>query len=251
MSIFDALILGIVQGLSEFLPISSSGHLILAQQFFGIDGANLTFSLTVHAATMIALIVAMRKKLFAQIKNPVNKLNGFILVATLFTALVVICIKKFAIDSFDGRMLPIFFLLTSILLLLSTTAKGGRSIKIQDAIVVGFMQGLAVFPGLSRSGSTIAAARLSGVNEKESTDFSFFISIPIILGSTIIDCLEGGFSQMPFLPLFVGFLSAFITGLFAIKFMLKFLTKNFEVFAIYLFILSAFLILNQYVLGIF
>jgi len=245
MSILDAMILGIVQGLTEFLPISSSGHLILAERILGVDSSNLTFSLTLHLATVTALLIAMRKKVWEQIKNPFCKLNGYIVVATAVTALVAFSIKNFAVESFDGNLLPVFFLLTAILLVSSGLTKKERQISLADALIIGFTQGLAVFPGLSRSGSTISVARLCGVQKSQATDFSFFISIPVIVVGALLDCMGGGFATVDILTLFVGFVSAFVSGLFAVKFMLKSLTKSFDGFAIYLLILSAFLIIND------
>ncbi len=251
MSVIEALILGIVQGLTEFLPVSSSGHLILTQRLMGLDSTNLTFSLALHIATMAALLIAMRKKLWAQIKKPFNKLNGMILAATAMTALVVLVVKDVATHSFDGSLLPFFFLITALLLTVTGLIKREKPLTYTDALIVGFIQGLAVFPGLSRSGSTIATARICGVNAKESTDFSFFISIPIIIGSALIDCLGGGFTGVELLPLAVGFFAAFFTGLFAVKFMLRYLTKNFDVFSVYLLILSLFLFVNDFWLRLF
>ncbi|MBQ4049220.1 MAG: undecaprenyl-diphosphate phosphatase, partial [Clostridia bacterium] len=123
--------------------------------------------------------------------------------------------------------------------------KKERQISLADALIVGFTQGLAVFPGLSRSGSTISVASLCGVQKSQATDFSFFISIPVIVGGALLDCMGGGFATVDILTLFVGFVSAFVSGLFAVKFMLKSLTKSFDGFAIYLLILSAFLIIND------
>jgi len=250
MNIIDAVILGILQGITEFLPVSSSGHLILAERIMGIDSSNLTFSLTVHIATLCALIIAMRHKLYEQIKKPFDKTNIMIVLSTVATVSIVLLIKNFALSSFDGSLLPYTFLITAILLISAGLVKKQKELSYATSIIIGFVQGLAVLPGLSRSGSTISTARLCGVNPKQSTDFSFFISIPIIIGSTIIDCVSGGFSQVDFLPLAVGFVTAFISGLVSIKFMLKFMTKNFDVFSIYLLVLSVFLFANNYFLHI-
>lgn len=248
MTVLEAVILGIIQGLTEFLPVSSSGHLLLAERIMGLDTTDLTFSLTVHLATMLAIIVAMRKKLYDRLKKPFSKANGMIIMATGATVIVVFAIKNFALSSFDGTLLPFCFLATAILLIITGMIKRERPMSCLDAVIIGFVQGLAVLPGLSRSGSTIAAARICGVDSQTSTDFSFFISIPVIIGSALIDCLDGGFAGVPFAALAAGFIAAFATGLAAIKFMLKHLTRNFDVFAIYLLIISVFLFINDYAL---
>ena len=251
MTVIEALILGIIQGLTEFLPVSSSGHLILAEKLMGLDSTNLTFALVTHVATMLALIITMRKQLKESFKKPLCKTNRMVLIATGVTLLVVLVIKNFALSSFDGSLLPYTFAVTAVLLLVTGFIKVSRPMTYFDSVVIGFVQGLAALPGLSRSGSTIASARILGVDAKESTNFSFLISIPIIIGSTLYDFIGGGFAATGFWPLLVGFVTAFFTGLASIKFMLRFLTKRFDVFAIYLIILSIFLFLNNYVLFLF
>lgn len=248
MTVLEAIIIGIVQGLTEFLPVSSSGHILLTQRILGLE-SDLGFTLILHLATLLAIVLVMRKQIWDTIRAP--KSWGPLIVATVFSGIVVLLFNGIFKSAFDGRFLSACFLITAIMLLCSGFVKPKKQkIGYFDAVIIGLVQGLATLPGISRSGSTISAAGLLGNERKQSVSFSFMLSIPIIVGSALIDLITEGVGSIQFLPLIFGFISAFISGLFAIKFMLKLTAKSFDGFAIYLTALSAFLIVNDLFLHI-
>jgi undecaprenyl-diphosphatase len=238
------IVLGVVQGLCEFLPISSSGHLLLLATIFGVEDS-LFVSIVLHMATLLAVIVVMRKKVWQLIKHPFSQESLFLMVATIFTCLVAILIMPLITSAFEGKSLPIFFLLSALVLIFAQKfngkVKGKMSYK--RAIIVGLAQGLAIFPGLSRSGTTISAGMISGLSGEDSGEFSFLLSIPIIIGSMLMEIIKVTVARevvsVNLWGLALAFCVAFIVGLASIKYMLK-LTKraNFKYFAVYLIILS-------------
>lgn len=249
MAIWEAIILGIIQGLTEFLPVSSSGHVLLAERLLGIKG-DLSFTLMLHLATLLAVVVVLRKKLWETIKTPKKWLP--LIVATSFSAVVVLLFHNLIEATFDGRFLAVSFLITAVLLLASSFVKPRKTeINCFDAVFIGLMQGLAALPGISRSGSTISTATLLGNSKEQSVEFSFLLSIPIIAGSALIDVITEGLGTVEFLPLIFGFVAAFLSGLFAIKLMLKLIKGSNDFFAVYLTVLSAFLLINDLWLHLF
>lgn len=249
MTVIEAIIIGILQGLTEFLPVSSSGHILLAERLLGLD-SELSFTLMMHVATLLAVAIVMRKEIFAAVTNP-KKLCR-LGVATLMSALVIFALGDLLKSAFDIRYLPIFFLITAIMLLISGFVKPKKKeIDCFDAAIIGLTQGFAVLPGISRSGSTVAAATLLGNEKNEAVSFSFLLSIPIIVGSALIDFLSEGFGSVRVMPLIFGFIAAFISGICAVKIMMKLTKASFDVFAVYLTVLSAFLIINDLWLHLF
>lgn len=277
--LFVVIVLGIVQGASEFLPISSSGHLVVFYNIFNITDNTILLSVMLHVATLIAVGVCYRKQLLCLIKNPFCQTNLKLLVATIPTVLIAFLLKNFVEDSFDGDFVITGFLITALVLLLSQNIQNKTklqsdkyflsqsatfvesdiaNIKISymQALLIGIAQGVAIFPGISRSGSTIAMGLVLGVRKNDSADFSFLLSIPVILGSMLLEVIElvkGNVSlNFGMGSLIVGLLVAFVSGLFSIKLMLKFVkNKKLTWFSVYLFLLSVFLILNKFVLGWF
>lgn len=256
MSVLEAFILGMVQGLTEFLPISSSGHTILAGKLLGIYEVPLSFELLTHLATLLAVCIAMRKKLWQIVKKPLGKDMRLIIVATVPTVLIVFLFQDFFKSTFSGEYLVYCFLITAALIIISGLKKP-KMVKLEmgyfDAAVVGFVQGVAALPGISRSGSTICASTLLGNSKKTSADFSFLISIPIIIGSSVVEFITNdsavGIGAM---PLIVGFFSALAFGVLGVFLLLKLLQKHsLDGFAVYLFLLSLFLLLNDFVLHLF
>lgn len=249
MAVWEAIIIGIVQGLTEFLPISSSGHIILTQRILGVE-PEMGFTLILHLATLAAVVLVMRKQIWDTIKTP--KKWGPLIVATVFSAIVVLLFHNVLKSAFDGKFLATCFLITALLLLLSGFVKPKKTqINCFDAVFIGLMQGLAALPGISRSGSTVSTAVLLGNDREESVSFSFLLSIPIIIGSALIDLIAEGVGTIEFLPLVCGFTAAFISGLAAVKLMLKLTSGAFDFFAIYLTALSAFLLINDLGLHLF
>ncbi len=239
MSIVVLVVLGLVQGLCEFLPISSSGHLVLLSRVFGVEDS-LFVSIILHVATLLSLVVVMRKEIFYCIRHPFSKQSMSIVIATIFTCIVAIILMPFITASFEGAMLPVAFFASAVLLMLSQKlSKQGGEINYKRAGIIGLAQGLAIFPGLSRSGTTIASGLLAGGDREECAKFSFLISLPIILGSLLLEIVKistsGESISVNWVGLALSFIVAFIVGVLTIKYMLKLTQKlNFKYFAIYL-----------------
>jgi len=243
MTWFEALILGIVQGLTEYLPVSSSGHLAIGSYLFGIDGAdNLAFTVLVHVATVLSTFVVLwseidwiLKGLFKFKMNDETRYFLNIVVSMIPIGIVGLFFKDKVEEIFGSGLLIVgcMLLLTATLLIFSYYAKPRQKEKIswKDALIIGIAQACAVMPGLSRSGSTIATGLMLG-NKKESlAQFSFLMVIPPILGEALLDVLKmvkgedvaGGIDT---LPLVVGFVAAFVSGCLACKWMINIVKRG-------------------------
>ncbi|MBQ9909850.1 MAG: undecaprenyl-diphosphate phosphatase [Treponema sp.] len=275
MSIFQAIILGVLQGIAEFLPISSSGHLAAAQRLFGLSDVPLLFDVMLHLATLAAVILYFRRKiarlfviLFRWVAGKENEgaqnsprtapeadlLTGTdelgrktilaVIFATLVTGAIGIVTSKL-IPGLPLKVTCLGFLVTAGLLIFSAkfekrkAAQGreGKGISILQALFIGFMQGIGTLPGISRSGSTIAGAQLTGVNRAAAGEFSFIVSIPAILGAFVLEAKDLGEvgSQIGALPVFCGCLAAFAWGYLSLSFLMKLIRKGkLEWFACYL-----------------
>ena len=265
MTFWILIILGIIQGLTEFLPISSSGHLVLLYKIFGIENDTILLSIILHIATLLAVIVYYRKDIWTLIRHPLCSTNRKIIVTTLFTCIVALILKPIIDLAFDGSSLAIFFVITGILLWISDwyaskpskkTLNLSNSISAFDienlpltysqAIVIGISQGIACIPGISRSGTTIATSRILGLNAI-SAKYSFLISIPIIIASLLLEILSGAtLSSINILGLILSFVLCFLVGLLCINIMTKSLQKNtLKYFSIYLFILALIMTINS------
>ena len=254
MSVFVAIFLGIIQGLTEFLPVSSSGHLVLFQKIFGIDVDCLMFDIVVHLGTLVAVFVVFRKAIFDMIKHPFCEKSKKLVVATIPTVLIAILFKDFFKTAFGGNYLFFGFLRTAIFMFIATYVSKHnyqyKSLSYANAGVMGVFQGFAILPGVSRSGSTITSALVQGVRRSESAEFSFLMSIPAIFGSLVFELFDVGASSIniSFVSMIFGFVFSALAGYIAIKFMLKVIKKaKFFWFGIYLVVLSIFLALNQFV----
>jgi undecaprenyl-diphosphatase len=238
MSTIQAFLLGLLQGLTEFLPISSSGHLAIGKRLLGLDAAVVdspVFEVVVHIATALSIIVVFRREIGAMLKgactlqwNQDTQYMTKIAVAVIPIAIVGVCFKD-NIESLFAAGMPLvgaMLLLTSALLLLTHfyRPRVQRPISYVDALVIGVVQCIALLPGLSRSGSTIAASLLRGNDRAYAAQFSFLIVLPPILGEALIGIAKGEFvpaeSGIDLLPMAVGFLTAFIAGALACRFML-------------------------------
>ena len=266
MSWFEALILGLIQGLTEYLPVSSSGHLAIGQALFGMnDGAdNLMFTVAVHVATVLSTIVILwseidwiLKGLFKCELNAETKYVLNIIVSMIPVGIVGLFFKDQVEEIFGSGLLVVGFclLITSALLVFSYYAKPRQKehISWKDALVIGIAQAIAVLPGVSRSGSTIATGLMLG-NKKESlAQFSFLMVIPPILGEALLDVLkmlkgEDVMGGIETLPLVIGFLAAFLSGCVACKWMINIVKKGKLIyFGIYCAIVGAVTIITQLV----
>lgn len=261
MSIFEAAILGIVQGLAEFLPISSSGHLELCQQLMGLTDnsqAMLLLSVLLHAGTLIAVVVVFWEDWWGILKNLFkSRLLGLLFIASLPALFVAMVLD---VDQlFGSGFLGIAFLITGLFLLLAEKmSHRGRHVQVQqevgvkNALIMGAMQAVALMPGVSRSGSTLLGGVISGLDRKKAAKFSFMMSAPAILGSLLLegkDALESGafaFLADNFVPMVVGVVLAAISGYLAIRYMLKLINRiSLNWFALYVFILGVVVIALQ------
>lgn len=244
MSIFLVLFfMGLVQGLTEFLPVSSSGHLVLLANIFNVE-ESLFISILLHVATLLSICVVFYKDIFALLRHPFSKNTLMLVVATIPTCLIALVLMPFIKSSFGGSFLPVSFLITATILVITELfAKNTKEFSYKTAIIMGIAQGFAVFPGISRSGATISAGLLSKGDKKECAKFSFLMSIPIILLSLIMEIYEGisgGINiSYPISAIIISFIVAFLSGIFAIKFMMK-LTEKGKLwwFSCYLLLLS-------------
>ena len=245
MSVWQAIVLGSVQGLTEFLPVSSSGHLLLFEKIFHIDD-NLFLTLFLHLGTLFAVLVVYRKTLWQIIKRPFCDIAKKLYIASLITICLVCVFKSLIEGSFTGNFYILGFCISGFLLILtqilySSRKQSSKCLTYKNACLMGFAQGLACVPGISRSGSTICAGLLSGCEKNSVADFSFLMSIPIIVASMMYEVIFNNVGAYSFdiLALIVGFIVSFVFGLIAIKFMIKFIKKvSLTYFGIYLFMLS-------------
>ncbi|MCL2421918.1 MAG: undecaprenyl-diphosphate phosphatase [Defluviitaleaceae bacterium] len=254
MSLFEAIILGLVQGLSEFLPVSSSGHLMVVHHLFGITEDNLTFIIVLNMGSLMPLLITFRKDLWELIKNPFQKTTALLVIATLPVIIVTLLFESQIEAMFDSiQFLPFGFIVTGIILLLSDKLqKNNKDIKsttFVDAILVGCAQAVAVLPGLTRSGSTITASLARGLDRENAAKFSFLMSIPTAVGAMafrINHVISGRIliEDLNFVNLGAGFATAAISGFIAINFMLSIVKKaKLKYFALYyVFALAVFVI---------
>lgn len=243
MEIWQAIILGITQGLAEFLPISSSGHLVLVREIMGVSGEYLLFDVMVHVGTLLAIFITFFKDLLALFKPPFKTL-GLIALASVPAVITGLVLSDYVDTVFaSGKYLCFFFLLTAVLMLvteaLAKRTKEPQPLGLKTAIAMGLMQGVAVLPGISRSGSTIFGGTLAKGNREEVAKFSFFMSIPIILGSAALTLFKADFAAVDWGCILVGMATSFISGLLAIRLMMRVISKaNYKWFALYLIVVS-------------
>lgn len=251
MDWIEALILGLIQGLTEYLPVSSSGHLAIGSALFGIEGEeDLAFTIVVHVATVFSTLVILWKEidwifkgLFKWQMNEETRYVINILISMIPVGIVGVFFKD-QVEAIFGSGLVIVgccLLLTAVLLAFSYyyKPKQKENISMKDAFIIGLAQACAVLPGLSRSGSTIATGLLLGDNKAKLAQFSFLMVIPPILGEALLDAMkvmkgENIAGDIPTLSLVVGFLAAFVSGCLACKWMINIVKKGKLIyFAIY------------------
>ena len=246
MSFWIAIFLGLVQGLTEFLPVSSSGHLTFFEIAFGLSGDNVLYNVLLHFATLLALVIFMRKQIWQIVKNPLGKQTFLLLFASVLTGVVGIGVDQIFGASGNLFVVAIGFVITAIVLLLvnkktkQKTYCPTSAITYKNACLIGIVQGIAVLPGLSRSGSTLGAGILGGAGQKQSAEFSFLLGLPIIVMGCIYEIYKGfkigfNFNQTDIFPMAIGCVVAFVVALLSLKFMMKLVQKNrWILFSIYL-----------------
>ncbi len=261
MTVIKAIILGLIQGLCEFLPVSSSGHLLLAEKVFGITDSGYAFTVLLHLGTLIAVLIVYRKRVLRMILHPVKqwKYWVYLIIATAVTLGVKLALDDYFDAAEDGRVLGYCFLLTALILVLADMLRQKREclrtvpdMKWYHPIIIGLMQGVAILPGVSRSGSTMAGAAVCGLDRENSAEFSFLLSIPAILGGAVLEipkAIKEGTANIDVLACAAGVLVAAVSGYFAVRFMIRLITKHsFKWFAVYTAALGVFVILDQFVL---
>lgn len=256
MSILQAVILGIIQGLTEFLPISSSGHLVLFQKLFGINEPTLIFDTMVHVGTLAAVVAVFWSDIAALLKKPFQRLTWLLIAGTIPTGIIGILFEDYFETMFkDAKTLGFEFIVTGLVLLLAERLGRGRKdvreTSYLDAAFIGVMQGVAIMPAISRSGLTIAGSLLRDLDREFAAKFSFLLSIPPILGAAILqakDILDAGTVSVNVPAIAAGTIAAAVVGYAAVKLMIGILKKgSLKVFSYYVFILGALVIVDQYI----
>lgn len=264
MSFLDALLLGILQGLTEFLPISSSGHLVLAKELLNVnDTTNIQFEVFVHFGTFVSVVIIFWKDiklifnaLFEAIKNPFKinvlykgnenfRMIVFIFIGTIPAGLVgVVYDKQIGVLFNDAKFASVMLLITGSILYLTRFANPSEDKKVGllSSIFIGISQALAILPGISRSGMTISTGIFLGVSRENAAKFSFLLSLPVILGATILKSVEvisSDASSIQYMIYLIGTISAGVSGYIAIKIVLNVLKKKkFSWFSVYCFIVG-------------
>ena len=263
MDWIQALILGIIQGLTEYLPVSSSGHLAIGQAFFGMDDGedNLMFTVAVHVATVLSTLVVLWREIAWLFKGVVKcEMNAEtkyllnIVVSMIPVGIVGLFFKDQVEEAFGSGLMLVGFclLITAALLIFSYYARPRQKedISWKDALIIGIAQAVAVLPGVSRSGSTIATGIMLGNKKEKLAQFSFLMVIPPILGEALLDVLkamkgEAVMGSIELIPLLVGFLAAFLSGCLACKLMINLVKRGKLIyFGIYCAILGSLVILT-------
>jgi len=258
MNLFEAIVLGIVQGLTEFLPVSSSGHLVLFQQLFGIEGEMVvTFDVALHVGTLLAVFAVYRKRIREMLRHPFSKLPVYLVLGTIPTVIIALLFKE-AIEGYyaSGSLLGPGFVFTGLVLIGAEKIGNGRKelehMKLVDSLLIGAGQGLALMPGVSRSGMTITTGLALGLDRGFAADYAFLLSIPAILGGAFLDVLDvvrgdtANVVSIGIVPLVAGIAVAAVTGFLAIKVMLAAVKKmKLKYFAWYVMALGILIIIAQ------
>lgn len=282
MSVLQTLFMGLIQGVTEFLPVSSSGHLAIFQNIFGMEAdASILYDVMLHVGTLAAICVAFKSDIFRLvgesikmlrdvfgnigiyfrnitsadarrykkiIHNNYRKLVFLILISTIPTGIIGLLFRNLVISANSNLLTPgVGLLLTGVMLLITDYVQAGslipKNVPYGDAVLVGVAQGLAVFPGVSRSGITIVACLLCGFNRKFAVKYSFLMSVPAIVGAAILELKEipgSGVTFGMFMLYLLGSVIAGVVGYFCIKTMLTFVQKRkFKMFAIYCFLMGS------------
>ena len=266
MNVLQAAILGVIQGLAEFLPISSSGHLEVVQRLMGLEADSMSMMLLtvlLHVGTLTAVIVVFWEDWIGILKDKLfrSKLLGLLIIASLPALIVKLGLKAIDVDIdvlFGGGFLGIGFLVTGVFLLLAELfSKQGKHsaekpVEVKNALVMGCFQALAMIPGVSRSGSTTLGGTSTGLTKRNAIKFSFLMSAPAVLGSLILEGKDAyelgafGFLSENLVPVIVGVVLAAVIGFFTARIMLKIINKvSFGWFALYVFLIGSAVIALQ------
>ena len=255
MNILQSIVFGIIQGVTEFLPVSSSGHLLVARIVFGIQEMPILFEVFLHLSTLVVIIVVFRVRLREILRSLYRflarkseetdsenlRLFLWIIYASIVTAAIGLILSLVVEDMYvHPRIVSVLFFLTGLLLVVTYFTKGKKDylkMKFWDAIVVGFAQGLGVLPGISRSGITISASLIREIDRRRAGEFAFLVSIPAVLGAFFLKIREAEalFEQVQPLVLLVGIVTSFVIGLVSLLLLLRVVQRGrLYLFSIYL-----------------
>lgn len=247
VSLIQAIILSIIQGITEWFPVSSSGHLALFQNFFGFQ--NFSFDVFLHLASVLAVFFIFWKDIIEIIKiNNKEKIKYlfYLFIALIPAIFVGFFLKDFIENSFSNMIFLGFFFMISGMIIYSTkfAAEKKEKINFSDSIFIGIFQAIAIFPGISRSGFTISSGLFRGIKKKEAIKFSFLLSIPIILGAFVLEAKDLILSKIDYSLLIISFIVTLIVSLFTIRILIKIIQSDkFYFFGIYNFILGIFVLI--------
>jgi undecaprenyl-diphosphatase len=249
MELINQVILSIVQGLTEFLPVSSSGHLAILQNFFGEVDVN--FDIFLHLATVLAILTYFHKDILAIAKDVVAlktksqnfKFAIYLVIASIPAGIFGYLLKD-SIDSIFSNIIfvAIGFIISGIFLFAASSEKKNRPLKLKNTFIIGLSQALAIFPGISRSGSTVATGLLLGVNKRKAIKFSFLLAVPAIIGASILKVDQLTFSISLLIPFFLSFLTGIITIYIFIE---KIKAKNLKYFAYYCWLVALAILISR------
>ncbi|MCL2285159.1 MAG: undecaprenyl-diphosphate phosphatase [Firmicutes bacterium] len=270
MTTLQALILGIVQGVAEFLPISSSGHLIVLQRVFGIEEPLVTFDIFVHIGSLVAIVIVFWQDIWTLIKNPFSKMTGLLIIGTLPVVVCGFILYTTGIleNNFrSGLWLACAFTVSGLFLVVAdkttNTYKEEKDITYKDALVIGFFQALALPPGITRSGTTIMGGLSRGINRAAAAKFSFMLAIIAIAGAGLLDLVASirgseyyemfaDASSIGIVPMVVGFAASLVVGYFSIRLLLELIKKcKLKYFSYYLWVLAAVILLDYFIINRF
>jgi undecaprenyl-diphosphatase len=249
MSIIEAVTLGVIQGITEWLPISSSGHLVLYQQIAKVD-APLLFNVLLHFASLLVILVVFRQRIMEIFKSPKYIRN--IIIGSIPIALAGFFGRDIIEASFSNtRVVAVSLIITGVLLFLTRFSRDKTtSVTPLNSIIIGISQAFALIPGISRSGATISTGMLSGIKREKSAEFSFILAMPAILGATLFEILEivragGSIDKSLIMPLSIGMVVSFIVGYFSLELLLKIVkSRKFFWFSFYCIALGVLLIIK-------
>lgn len=251
----EALILGIIQGLTEFLPISSTGHLYLGRNLFGLQEAGLLLDTMLHVGTLLAVFVFYKDEFIKIIKKPFSKLTFLLIVGTIPAVIFGLAFKDFIDDiSKTGVTIGWEFLITGIFLWIADSAKNGHKkmedISYKDAFIIGTFQAVAIMPAISRSGMTIVAALWRKLDRETAAYFSFLLSTPAIAGAIVLqtkDLLGGSGEEISLSALLIGIVASALFGYVAVRWMIGYLKKHsLKPFAVYVWVLGLVVLFFQF-----
>jgi len=257
LQIIESMILGIIQGLTEFLPISSSGHLVLFRKLMGLQEAGLFLDTMLHLGTLLAVVIIFWQDIVYLLKHPFSRLMQLIVVGTIPTAIIGLSFKDYFETVFkSGSTLGYEFIITGIILWFADKAKksgykGMEQITFTDALFVGTLQGAAILPAISRSGLTIAGALFRKIERGVAARFSFLLSLPAILGAAVLqlkDIFTGrAVETVSSSAIIMGTLMAVIAGYIAVKWMIKLLQEgSLKIFSYYVWVVGVLILIAQF-----